>query len=79
MDLWEKCVDFHGHRCGGLRIGYAAALYAMELLGIRFSDNERALKGAFLLNVVLFAVFNVVIWNFVGVLSNTVVFISLIV
>ena len=23
MDLWEKCVDFHGHSCGGLRIGYA--------------------------------------------------------
>jgi formylmethanofuran dehydrogenase subunit E len=41
MDLWEKCVDFHGHRCGGLRIGYAAAMYAMELLDIRFSDNER--------------------------------------
>ena len=41
MDLWEKCVDFHGHRCGGLRIGYAAALYAMELLDISFCDNER--------------------------------------
>ena len=41
MDLWEKCVDFHGHRCGGLRIGYAAALYAMELLNISFSDNEQ--------------------------------------
>ena len=32
MDLWEKCVDFHGHHCGGLRIGYAAAEYAMKLL-----------------------------------------------
>ena len=41
MDLWEKCVDFHGHRCGGLRIGYAAAEYAMKLLGISFSDNEQ--------------------------------------
>ena len=41
MDLWEKCVDFHGHTCGGLRIGYAAASYAMELLGIGFSDNEQ--------------------------------------
>ena len=41
MELWEKCVDFHGHRCGGLRIGYAAAKYAMDLLNIRFSDNER--------------------------------------
>lgn len=41
MDLWERCVEFHGHSCGGLRIGYAAALYAMELLDIGFSDNEQ--------------------------------------
>ena len=41
MDLWEKCVDFHGHSCGGLRIGYAASEYAMKLLGIGFSDNEQ--------------------------------------
>ena len=42
MTDWEKCVDFHGHRCGGLRIGYRAAQYAMELLNIGFSDNEQA-------------------------------------
>ena len=41
MTLWEKCVDFHGHHCGGLRIGYAAAEYAMKLLNISFSDNEQ--------------------------------------
>ena len=41
MKTWEKCVDFHGHTCGGLRIGYAAACYAMELLNIGFSDNEQ--------------------------------------
>ena len=41
MDLWEKCVDFLGHHCGGLRIGYAAAEYAMKLLNIGFSDNEQ--------------------------------------
>ena len=41
MHYWEKCVDFHGHSCGGLRIGYAAAMYAMELLDIGFSDNEQ--------------------------------------
>ena len=41
MDLWEKCVEFHGHSCGGLRIGYAATEYAMKLLDICFSDNER--------------------------------------
>ena len=39
--LWKKCVDFHGHECGGLTIGYKAALYAIELLGLEFSDDEQ--------------------------------------
>ena len=39
-ELWEKCVEFHGHECGGLTIGYKAALYAMELLELQFSPNE---------------------------------------
>lgn len=38
--LWEKCVDFHGHECGGLAIGYQAALYALELLGISAEDTS---------------------------------------
>ncbi len=33
--LWEKCVEFHGHECGGLTIGYKAVLYASELLDIK--------------------------------------------
>ena len=41
-ELWEKCVAFHGHACGGLTIGYKAALYAMELLGLDFSKDEQA-------------------------------------
>lgn len=41
MTDWEKCVEFHGHSCGGLRIGYQAARYAMELLNIGFSDKEQ--------------------------------------
>lgn len=32
--LWNQCVAFHGHACGGLAVGFRAALYAMELLGI---------------------------------------------
>ena len=36
--LWEKCAAFHGHVCGGLTIGYKAALYAIELLELRFSQ-----------------------------------------
>lgn len=30
--LWKKCAEFHGHECGGLTIGYKAALYVAELL-----------------------------------------------
>lgn len=39
--LWEKCLAFHGHACGGLTIGYKAALYAMELLELDFSQDEQ--------------------------------------
>lgn len=38
--LWDKCASFHGHVCGGLTIGYKAALYAIELLEINFSKDE---------------------------------------
>lgn len=39
--LWEKAVEFHGHECGGLAIGYKAALYAIELLDLKFSPDEQ--------------------------------------
>lgn len=39
-ELWKKVVEFHGHECPGLTIGYRAALYAAELLDLTFSDNE---------------------------------------
>lgn len=39
-ELWDKCVEFHGHECPGLIIGYRAALYAQELLDIDFSQDE---------------------------------------
>lgn len=38
--LWEKCVAFHGHSCGGLAIGFRASLYAAELLDLAFSADE---------------------------------------
>lgn len=37
---WNKCVAFHGHECGGLTIGYKAALYAIDLLDLNFSRDE---------------------------------------
>lgn len=38
--LWEKCVEFHGHACGGLTIGYKAALYAQKLLQMGHAQDE---------------------------------------
>ena len=38
---WEQCVDFHGHVCGGLTIGYQAARYAIDLLELTFSDDAQ--------------------------------------
>lgn len=39
-ELWEKCAEFHGHVCGGLTIGFKAALYAAELLSLTRSEDE---------------------------------------
>ncbi len=33
-ELWSECIRFHGHACGGLAIGYRAAMLACEILGI---------------------------------------------
>lgn len=33
-ELWEMAAAFHGHKCGGLAIGWAASLLAMELLDV---------------------------------------------
>lgn len=38
--LWDRAVDFHGHICPGLMIGFRAALYAAELMDLRFSEDE---------------------------------------
>ena len=40
--LWKKCVEFHGHECGGLTIGYKAALYAIELLKLELGGGGNA-------------------------------------
>jgi formylmethanofuran dehydrogenase subunit E len=43
-DLWEadfqKCVEFHGHACPGLALGYVAAKAALAWLGERRSEDE---------------------------------------
>lgn len=39
--LWDKVVEFHGHSCPGITIGFQAAMYAIELLELEFSDDEQ--------------------------------------
>lgn len=39
-EIWDECVEFHGHECPGLAIGYRAALYVQDLLKINFSEDE---------------------------------------
>ena len=41
MTEFEKCAEFHGHVCGGLMIGYKAALYARKLLELGRSEDEQ--------------------------------------
>lgn len=37
---WKRCVEFHGHECPGLAIGFKASQAAIKKLGIRFSKDE---------------------------------------
>ncbi len=39
--FWKRAIDFHGHVCGGITIGYKAVMYAIDLLNLHFSDNEK--------------------------------------
>ncbi|ROQ93196.1 FmdE family protein [Desulfosoma caldarium] len=40
-ELWRRCVDFHGHECPGLALGYKASRFAMEKLREdRAADEE---------------------------------------
>ena len=40
QELWKKAIAFHGHVCPGIAIGYQAALYAIQLLDLTFSEDE---------------------------------------
>lgn len=40
METWKKCVEFHGHECPGLAIGFKASEAAKKRLGISFSQDE---------------------------------------
>ncbi len=38
---WEKAAAFHGHKCGGLAIGFRAAEALKERYGAQFADDEQ--------------------------------------
>lgn len=40
QELWRKSVEFHGHECPGLAIGFKACAAAMEKMGITFAKDE---------------------------------------
>ena len=40
QDDWNRCVEFHGHSCPGLAIGYRAGKAVQEKLNLRFSQDE---------------------------------------
>jgi formylmethanofuran dehydrogenase subunit E len=40
MKTFDDVVEFHGHACPGLALGYRVALYALKMLGDRASDEE---------------------------------------
>lgn len=40
QELWQKCVEFHGHECPGLAIGFKACEAVKEKLNLQFSRDE---------------------------------------
>ncbi len=40
---FNQCVEFHGHICPGLAIGFRAARFLMERLGVRKAPDEELL------------------------------------
>ncbi|MDD4570365.1 MAG: FmdE family protein, partial [Tepidanaerobacteraceae bacterium] len=40
--LWRKCVEFHGHECPGLAIGFKACEAAIKKLGVSFAKDEES-------------------------------------
>ena len=65
-------VCFNNRGIAGLLPVVANLQYSIAVF--RFRDNERALKISFMIAVFSFAVFNAVLMNIVGVISNLVVF-----
>lgn len=39
-DLFKKCIDFHGHLCPGLSLGYQAATAGMDWRSAHRAEDE---------------------------------------
>lgn len=39
-ELWDRCVEFHGHECPGLAIGFRASKIARDKMDVKFSQDE---------------------------------------
>ncbi len=39
-DLWQKCINFHGHSCPGLVMGFQASRLVQDKFNIKFSQDE---------------------------------------
>ncbi|MCT4545304.1 MAG: FmdE family protein [Vallitalea sp.] len=39
-ELWNKCIEFHGHECPGLAIGFRACEIAIKKINLTFSKDE---------------------------------------
>ncbi len=40
QQLWDKCIEFHGHKCPGLAIGFKACEAAIIEMNLKFSQDE---------------------------------------
>ena len=62
-------------------VGYLPVIANLQytLIVFKFKDNERALKMSFVVCCVLFAIFNLFILNFVGVVTNLFVIVTTII
>lgn len=40
QELWDRCVEFHGHECPGLAIGFRASEIARDKMDVKFSRDE---------------------------------------
>jgi formylmethanofuran dehydrogenase subunit E len=45
-DLFKKCLDFHGHLCPGLAMGYHAAQVGMQWLAAQRAEDEEVVAIA---------------------------------